>query len=100
MKRFLIFFFVFIIISPLTFAQTLSLNGGNNYDIFLGYLNVSKFNSDSIWNQFGIYGSRYNSLSICNQFGQYGSEFSSLSPWNKFAPNPLTIIDENGDFFG
>ena len=100
MNRFLILFFIFIIISPLTFAQTFSLYAGNNYDTFLGCLNVSKFNSDSIWNQYGTYGSRYNNLSIWNQFGQYGSNYSSLSPWNRFASNPPAIMDENGDFYG
>ncbi len=42
MKK-ILFFLLFLIISQFSFAQTLSLYGGNNYNNFIGYLNVSKY---------------------------------------------------------
>ena len=62
---------------------------------FLGNVNDYTFDSDSIANSFGTYGSTFNSLSIWNEFGTYGSEFNSLSPWNAFTSTPPCIV-ENG----
>jgi hypothetical protein len=51
-----------------------------------------QFSSDSIFNEFGTYGSEFSSDSIWNKFGNYGSPFSSQSAFNKFTTNPPIII--------
>jgi len=66
-----------------------------NDNQFLGKISKNKFDSDSINNQFGTYGSEFSLYSIFNQFGTYGSEFSSLSPFNKFTSTPPKIYKEN-----
>jgi hypothetical protein len=66
---------------------------------FLGSLNPNTFDSDSIFNQFGIYGSQFSQTSIFNPFSIYGNEFSNLSSHNKFATNPPKIY-LRGQFMG
>ena len=96
-----LFFLVLIIVSSTgLYSQALMLYGGTSHDVFLGYLNTNKFDSDSIWNQFGDYGSKFKTDSIWNQFGTYGSKFSSESPWNQFASSPPVIVDSDGNFYG
>jgi hypothetical protein len=58
---------------------------------FLGKLSLNQFDSESISNSFGSFGSQFSLTSIKNQFSQYGSPFSSLSPYNKFSGTPPTI---------
>ena len=80
----------------------LLLYGGQNHDIFLGCYDCGHFESDSICNRFGLYGSRFNSESIWNRFGTYGSRFSSFSPWNKFSSGSdvPVLVDRSGNFYG
>jgi len=66
-----------------------------NDNKFLGKISKNQFDSDSINNEFGTYGSQFSSYSIFNKFGIYGSEFSSLSPFNKFTSTPPRIYKEN-----
>ena len=54
-----------------------------------------QFMIDSIFNEFGTYGSGFSSDSIWNKFGTYGSEFSSKSPFNKFTITPPAIVKNN-----
>lgn len=61
-------------------AQTLLIYGGSDHDVFLGKLNADCYDSESIWNEYGTYGSKYSSKSIWNEYGTYGSEYSSYSP--------------------
>lgn len=83
-------------------AQTpaLLLFGGKNHKVFLGCLNCGRFDSDSVCNRFGDYGSRFSDKSIWNRFGGYGSRFEDHSPWNKFATAPPAIVDSQGNFYG
>lgn len=74
--------------------------GGEDHDVFLGKLNASKYDSKSIWNEYGTYGSEYNANSIWNEYGTYGSEYSSYSPFNSYASYPPVIVDEEGNFYG
>ena len=67
---------------------------------YLGKLVTSKYDSDSVYNQYGDYGSKYSSKSIWNEFGNYGSKFSSHSPFNKYASHPPLIIDNKGNLVG
>jgi len=59
---------------------------------FLGSLERNPYAQDSIFNQFGPYGSKFSPTSIFNQFGTYGSQFSSLSPFNSFTTTPPAIV--------
>ena len=66
---------------------------------FLGKLTTNEFESDSLLNEFGPYGSEFSPKSIFNSFGTYGSEFSSESPFNEFTSTPPKIYI-NGNFYG
>ena len=81
-------------------STTLYIYGGRDADVYLGKLNASKFDSESIWNQFGEYGSYLRTESIWNEYGTYGSELSSYSPFNEYASNPPILVDANGNFYG
>ena len=85
-----------------TFGQNaqLLLFGDSNHKTFLGCLNCSQFDSGSICNESGQYGSQFNTDSIWNQFGHFGSEFSSDSPWNQFSSSGPVIVDRSGQFYG
>lgn len=39
-------------------AQTLLIYGGSDHDVFLGKLNADCYDSESIWNEYGTYGSK------------------------------------------
>lgn len=100
MKRILFFIVCCIFSMHCIFSQTLYIYGGEDYDVFLGKLNASKYDSKSIWNEYGTYGSEYNTNSIWNEYGTYGSEYSSYSPFNSYASYPPVIVDEEGNFYG
>ena len=46
--------------------------GGDNNRVFLGCLSCSEFDSDSVYNQYGDYGSIYSATSILNFYSEYG----------------------------
>ncbi len=52
---------------------------------FLGVISIDKYDSDSIANRYGSYGSKYSSKCIFNHYSRYGSEYSSLSAFNSIA---------------
>ncbi|QHT63890.1 hypothetical protein GXP70_12270 [Paenibacillus lycopersici] len=64
----------------------------NDGKTYLGKLTTNKFDSESVFNEFGDYGSSFSKTSIWNEFGTYGGEFSNQSPFNKFATKPPIII--------
>lgn len=78
----------------------LYIYGGEDGDEYLGKLNASEYDSESIWNEYGKYGSKYNSQSIWNKYGTYGSEYSQYSPFNAYASHPPVLRDRNGRFYG
>lgn len=100
MKRAFLFLLMCLALPLLLSAQVLMLFGGLNHDVYLGSLNTNRYDSNSIWNQYGTYGSRYSSTSIWNEYGTYGSEYSSYSPWNQYASTPPVIVDKDGKFYG
>jgi hypothetical protein len=100
MKIFLILFFL-TICTKYSFAQkTLHLYGGTNKSVYLGCLNCDKLNSNSIWNELGIYGSNLNEKSIWNDYGTFGGELSDYSPFNSLGINPPEIRDKEGNSYG
>lgn len=81
-------------------AQALHLYGGRDGDKYLGCLNCNSYDRNSIWNEYGTYGSSYNSESIWNEYGTFGSEYSTYSPWNAYSSEPPGIYDSEGGFYG
>ncbi len=79
------------------FPLHLYSNDGKTY---LGKLVTSTYDTDSVWNPYGTYGSKYSSCSIWNTYGDYGSKYASTSAFNSYALSPPKIVDDNGKFFG
>lgn len=67
---------------------------------FLGEINSNKYDTDSIANEYGNYGSKYQTKSIFNQYGTYGSKYSQYSVFNEYATHPPKILDKNGKTVG
>lgn len=63
----------------------------DSQNTFLGKV-TGKYNSDSIFNEYGSHGGRYSTDSIWNRFGTFGGRFSSYSPHNKFSTTPPMLI--------
>lgn len=58
---------------------------------YLGNI-TNSYDSKSIFNEYGTYGSEYNSASIWNQYATFGSEYSSYSPHNSYTSTPPMFI--------
>jgi hypothetical protein len=86
--------------ASITPAQVLELYGGQNHDVYLGCLNCNKYQSNSIWNAYGRYGSKYQTTSIWNEYGLYGGEYSRYSPFNAYTQTPPVVVDRAGNFYG
>ncbi len=79
---------VFAILCSVTFAfsQSVTINlYSNDGKEFLGCFSCGKYDSNSIWNKYGTYGSKYSAVSIWNKYGTYGGKYSNKSPCNKYA---------------
>ncbi len=61
---------------------------------YLGSIS-NQYDSNSILNRYGMYGSKYSSSSIWNEYGQYGGKYGVYSPFNKYSANPPMIIKNN-----
>jgi hypothetical protein len=85
-------------VTPVT-TKALSLYSSDG-KTYLGKLSSNVYDSDSIFNAYGIYGSKYSSTSIWNEYGIYGSKYSSTSAFNEYAIDPPKISDENGNIIG
>jgi hypothetical protein len=91
----------FLLASPVWAQQpALLLFGGSSHNTFLGCLNCSRYDSNSVWNAYGPYGSQYSSDSIWNRYGTWGSIYSSDSPWNQYSSSGPAIVDRTGNFYG
>lgn len=65
---------------------------------FRGCLDCSRYDTDSVCNRYGAYGSRYQSDSIWNRYGA-GSRYDADSPWNRYGTG-LKMVDRSGGFYG
>jgi hypothetical protein len=74
--------------------------GGKNHKVFIGCLTCSQYDTDSVLNQYGSYGSRYSSTSIMNQYSDYGSKYSTYSACNPYASDPPIVTDGEGGYYG
>ena len=97
-------FLLLLTISIINAQEVCSILNGSrilaqdNKNTYLGKL-TNSFDSDSIFNEFGNYGSEFSSKSIWNEFSTFGNEFSSYSPFNEFTSTPPMII-KNGKIIG
>jgi hypothetical protein len=73
--------------------------GGRNNEVFLGCVTCSEFDSSSLANKYGDFGSSYSSTSIFNSYSQYGSYYGTYSACNPNAANPPVIVDNSGTFY-
>jgi hypothetical protein len=71
----------------------------DNNNTFLGKLTTNKYDSDSIFNEFGTYGSKYSSTSIWNEYGTFGSKYSTYSAFNPYSTVPPMMV-QNGEVIG
>lgn len=55
---------------------------------------TNSYDSDSIFNQYGTYGSEYSSNSIWNEYSTFGSEYSQYSPFNAYSSQPPMLIKQ------
>lgn len=99
MKK-LVFILMAMLFSNIAYSQTLLIFGGEDHDVYLGKLNASEYDSESIWNEYGKYGNEYNSNCIWNEYGKYGNEYSNYSPFNEYASYPPVLVDAQGNFYG
>lgn len=63
---------------------------------FLGLINTNSFDSDSVCNPYGTYGSKYSSTSIWNEYGSYGSDYASYSAFSDYTSSPPIIYEYDG----
>jgi hypothetical protein len=59
---------------------------------FLGKLNPNPYDNETIFNQYGPYGSRYSQTCIFNPYSPYGGQYSNLSPFNQYANDPPKVF--------
>jgi len=62
---------------------------------YLGFITSNKFETESIINEFGSYGSEFSTTSIFNEFSTYGSAFSTYGAFNAFTTTPPIIYSYN-----
>lgn len=92
---------LFVSLCTSSFAQKpLQIYGGKDHDQYLGCLNCNNYDTNSIWNSYGKYGSSYNANSIWNSYGTFGNSYNSLCPFNDYATEPPVIVDKDGNFYG
>lgn len=68
--------------------------------VYLGKLTTNSYDSESVYNTYGNYGSKYSQTSIFNTYSNYGSDYSMYSAFNPYASNPPIIYDSNFNIVG
>lgn len=81
-------------------AAKMMIFGGPGHKTYLGCLTCSKFEADSVLNQYGQHGSRYSTESIWNRYSEFGSRYSSYGACNLYATDPPVIVGSDGKFYG
>lgn len=80
-------------------SEAIQIFGGDNHDVYLGCLNCSEFDSNSVANQFGKYG--WGSVGgAWNHFGNYADSYGNNSACNEYARKPPALVDRHGAFYG
>lgn len=81
--------------SPYGAQNKYTSDGGRIYaadGTYLGRLNSNRYDTESVSNPYGIYGSKYSSTSINNPYSTYGSPYSSQSATNPYTTTPPRVI--------
>jgi hypothetical protein len=76
------------------------LFGGRSHAQYLGCLNCSKYDSESVFNRYGEFGNKYSDTSIFNRYGDFGSRYSEYSACSPYADDPPVIVDQGSNFYG
>lgn len=58
---------------------------------YLGKI-TNPYDSESVFNEYGTYGSPYNQESIWNAYATFGGEYSTYSPHNPYTATPPMMI--------
>jgi hypothetical protein len=66
---------------------------------YLGNLSANEFDTNSTANPFGA-GSPYSSNSVMNEFGVYGNPYSNQSATNPYATEAPRLYDQQGNYRG
>lgn len=70
----------------------LMIFGGEGHKTYLGCLSCSEYATDSVFNQYGNYGSRYAIDSVWNHYSDFGSRYSNYGACNPYANDPPVIV--------
>lgn len=82
-----------------SFPSGVVIFGGLNNEVFLGCLSCPAGDPNSVYSEFGTYGSEYSATSIFNNYGQYGSPYSIYSACNPYTQTPPIIV-EGSNYYG
>ena len=69
-------------------------------DDYLGEYSSNPYDSDSVSNPYGQYGSEFSPDSINNPFGQYGNPYSPNSATNPYATDTPKLYSSDGKYLG
>ncbi len=90
------------IVAMMTVGNSASANADlllfSDDNTFHGCLDCNKYESESVCNKYGTFGSKYSSVSIWNKYG-LGSKYDDNSPFSKYG-NGLKVVDTKGNFYG
>jgi hypothetical protein len=81
-------------------GHNLLVFGGPGHATYLGCLNCSNGDADSVFTQGGTYDGAYLPPNIVNRGSVYVSPHSVYSACNAFASDPPVIVDERGTSYG
>ena len=81
------------ITSKYTGCKIYAIDTISNTQTFLGTIE-NEFAGNSIFNEYGSYGSPYATNSIWNEYGSFGGEYSEMSPFNSYSTSPPVIIKD------
>lgn len=65
---------------------------------YLGRYSSNPYDSQSVSNPYGQYGSQYSSQSVNNPYGQYGSPYSSKSVNNPYTTDAPKLYSQDGQY--
>jgi hypothetical protein len=81
-------------------SDEIVLYGGPDHATYLGCVNCSRYDSESVLNTDGPYGRSDSGTSIANPSSIFGSPYSEYSACNLFATDPPIIVDDQGTYYG
>ena len=81
-------------------SDEIGLYGGPDHATYLGCVNCSRYDSESVLNTNGPYGRYDSETSIANPSSIFGSPYSEFSACNLFAADPPILVDEEGNEYG